>query len=95
MADFLWQKQIKALLLCGIFVSLQVGGCANTKPHEIERTESFPNVIRCTKPRPEICTQEYTPVCAELANGAIQTYASGCVACSDANVVSYRSNPCE
>ena len=95
MARFLWQKLTKALVLCGIVVLLQVGGCADTKPHETQRTESSPDTIWCTEPRPEICTQEYLPVCAELKNGARQTYASGCVACSDANVVSYRPDPCE
>ncbi len=95
MVRFVWHEQTKALVLYGIVVSLQVGGCANTKPHEIQTTESSPNVIQCTEPRPEMCTQEYLPVCAELKNGTKQTYASGCVACSDANVVSYRSDPCE
>jgi hypothetical protein len=95
MGRFFWQKRIKALVLCGIVVSLQVSGYADTKPHERQRTENSPNMIRCTEPRPEICTQEYLPVCAKLKNGAKQTYASGCVACSDANVVSYRPDPCE
>ncbi len=95
MARFFWPKHTKALVLCGIVVSLQVGGCADTKPHEPQRTESSPNMIRCTEPRPEICTQEYLPVCAKLKNGAKQTYAPGCVACSDADVVSYRPDPCE
>ena len=95
MVRFFWQIHTKALLLCGIVVSLQLGGCADTEPHETQRTESSPDTIWCTEPRPEMCTQEYLPVCAELKNGAKRTYASGCVACSDTNVVSYRANLCE
>jgi len=95
MFRFSWRKHTRALVVCGIVASLQAGGCADTKPHEPQGTESSPNMIRCTEPRPEICTQEYLPVCAELKNGAERTYASGCVACSDAKVVGYRPDPCE
>ena len=95
MTRLFWWKHTKVLVLCGIVASLQAGGCANSEPHETRRTESSPDMIRCTEPRPEMCTQEYLPVCANLKNGTKQTYASGCVACSDANVVSFRPDPCE
>ena len=95
MARFGRQKHATALMFCSIVVLLQVGGCADIKPHEPQSTESSSNVVRCTEPRPRLCTQQYLPVCAELKNGTQQTYASGCVACSDAYVVSYRPDPCE
>ena len=54
-----------------------------------------PGMTLCTEPRPQICTQDYRPVCAKLKNGNLKTYANGCTACSDANVISYINNACE
>jgi hypothetical protein len=95
MSQFIRRQHIRVLVLCGIVVSLQVGGSADHKPQQTQRTASSPNVVQCTEPRPQICTQEYIPVCANLRDGTKRTYPSGCVACSDANVVSYRPNRCE
>ena len=61
---------------------------------------------QCKEPRPEICTREYMPVCATKRTG-IQcvttpcpsteeiTYATGCTACADPNVIKYKQGPCE
>ncbi len=95
MSQFIRRQYIRFLALCAMVVSLQVGGPADSKPLQTQNTESSPNVVQCTEPRPQICTQEYIPVCANLRDGTKRTYASGCVACSDANVVSYRPNRCE
>jgi hypothetical protein len=95
MVQFSWRKHTRALVLCGIVVLLQGVGCAQTKPHQTQGTEGSPKTIWCTEPRPQYCTREYIPVCANLKDGVKHTYASGCVACSDANVVSYRPNSCE
>jgi len=51
-------------------------------------------LTRCTEPRPEICTMQYLPVCANLKDGSAKTYSSGCSACSDVNVVSYMPEEC-
>ena len=83
------------LVLIGIVVLLQVAESTDTKPQPAQTTESDLDVVQCTEPRPQICTQEYVPVCASMKDGIKQTYPSGCVACSDANVVSYRPNQCE
>ena len=82
-------------MVCGIFVSLQIVGCTDTKPQQAEGSESLPNLIQCAELRPQICTQEYVPVCAYLKDGAKRTYASGCSACSDANVANYQLGQCE
>ena len=37
---------------------------------------------------------DYRPVCATLEDGAIKTYANGCGACADAEVVSWVDNAC-
>ncbi len=49
----------------------------------------------CPEPRPEICTREYRPVCAQLQNGGFKTYANGCTACTDTTVTGYREGACE
>jgi hypothetical protein len=95
MYQFVWRQHIGVLVLCGIVVSLQVGGCADTKPQPTQETENAANIILCKDPRPQICTMEYIPVCAMLNDGAKRTYASGCGACSDGAVASYRLNQCE
>lgn len=51
--------------------------------------------ILCKEPRPEICTREYVPVCAVLADSTTKTYANGCEACADKQVVSHLPGACE
>ena len=48
----------------------------------------------CEEPRPQVCTMEYRPVCANLSDGSVKTYATGCTACSDAKVVSWVEGEC-
>jgi hypothetical protein len=48
----------------------------------------------CVEPRPQVCTQQYDPVCGRLANGDTVTYANSCMACSDADVSGYLPGAC-
>lgn len=52
------------------------------------------NYTTCKEPRPKICTMEYIPVCAERKDTSFKTYASGCSACSDVNVIKYKAGQC-
>ena len=52
-------------------------------------------MVACTEPRPQVCTQDYRPVCAMLHEGGFKTYANGCSACSDPAVTGYREGACE
>jgi len=65
-----------------------------------------PEYTTCTDPRPEICTREYNPVCADKDNGIRcitqpcpsedrKTYATGCTACADKNVYGYTPGACD
>lgn len=54
-----------------------------------------PDLTRCTDPRPQICTQQYDPVCATVADGSTKTYATGCTACADPGVVGWVSGACD
>jgi hypothetical protein len=61
------------------------------------QTETKPDMAQCTEPRPEVCTMDYTPVCAlrtESGTEQWKTYANACTACSDAAVTGYRENAC-
>lgn len=51
-------------------------------------------LVACTDPRPEVCTMQYAPVCAELAAGGRREYASSCNACSDPAVTDVRTGSC-
>lgn len=52
-------------------------------------------MVVCTEPRPQVCTQDYRPVCAMLQDGTFKTYSNGCNACSDPAVTDYREGACE
>jgi hypothetical protein len=60
----------------------------------------------CTDPRPQMCTMDYRPVCAQRDTGIRcvttpcpssewKTYSNGCSACSDPNVSGYRGGSCD
>jgi len=51
--------------------------------------------VTCPEVRPQICTHEYRPVCAQLQDGSLKTYSNGCTACSDPAVTGYREGACE
>jgi hypothetical protein len=53
------------------------------------------DLVSCPEPRPQICTQEYRPVCAKLQDGGFKTYSNGCSACTDPSVTGYREGACE
>ena len=80
-----------ALLICPC---LTLTGCSTIPDTEkVKSTES--KITVCTEPRPQICTLQYQPVCATKKDGTEKTYATGCTACSDKQVVNYREGICE
>jgi len=72
-------------------------GDANRKssPQDHAQAADTEKNVTCTDPRPQVCTQDYRPVCARLQDGRSKTYSNGCSACSDPAVSSYRQGPCE
>ena len=85
---------LRVLVLCGLVASLQIAGCGEVAPQQAEKTGTAQNLIQCKEPRPQICTNEYVPVCATLRDGTMRTYATKCVACSDGRVVGYQAGTC-
>lgn len=64
-----------------------LGACATPEP-------AVAPLIQCTEPRPQVCTMQYAPVCAEQVSGGSRTYSSGCNACADDAVASYLPGAC-
>ena len=54
-----------------------------------------PDLTSCPEPRPEICTMDYTPVCARHTDGSFKTYSNGCTACTNPSVEGYVEGACE
>lgn len=51
--------------------------------------------LRCPDTRPEVCTQQYDPVCASTGAGRRQTFSNACHACADRRVQAYRPGRCD
>ena len=54
-----------------------------------------PVLKSCPEPRPQVCTMDYTPVCARHTDGSFKTYSNGCTACTNPSVEGYFAGPCE
>ncbi len=54
-----------------------IAGCRVTGPDAVKKSPSGEMLTPCPEPRPQICTQEYRPVCAQLSGGIFKTYATG------------------
>lgn len=79
--------------LLGCLVLLVASGCAAQQADQPAARPAEPDLVVCKDPRPELCTMQYDPVCARIGDGDAaewKTYASGCSACSDAQVSAYR-----
>ena len=73
-------------------VLLSLGACAGSKPNP---SSTGNQQALCSEPRPQVCTADYRPVCAEQQNGELKTYSNACSACGDASVASHREGACE
>ena len=67
--------------------ALFAAGCAT-------RPETPPLVTLCDATRPQVCTMEYDPVCAQLIAGGRRTYSSPCNACADDAVSGFLRGAC-
>ena len=53
-----------------------------------------PAPTQCTMPRPEVCPQNYDPVCGVTLDARSKTYGNACTACADKEVVRHTPGPC-
>jgi len=72
------------LLLTGL-----MSGCASDSPKD-----ALSNLTRCPEQRPQMCTREYNPVCAQRDDASTRTYATGCTACADPSVIGWVAGEC-
>lgn len=84
-------RPIALFSLCFFLVACVTTG-DEMKKREYEPGEL--DLILCEKPRPQICTREYNPVCATLQDGSTTTGSTGCTSCSDPKVVGYKMGAC-
>ena len=57
--------------------------------------DAWPGATRCTNSaRPQLCPQDYRPVCGRSETGERRTYPNGCEACADNAVVDHRPGAC-
>jgi hypothetical protein len=82
------------LFLLTALILLAGTGCSLHPERAVEGPGLFP-WIKCRDPRPEMCTNEYDPVCGRLVKGAFKTYGNACTACSDTGVVEHRPGSCD
>ena len=54
-----------------------------------------PGAVVCEDPRPQVCTMDYTPVCAIRDGGERATYANACGACADQRVNYHLPGACD
>ena len=81
-------------------VSLVCFACSTPQARPVN-----PLTVECTDPRPQICTMDFTPVCATKDNRVrcvttpcqsteTKTYSNGCSACANPAVMSYIPGEC-
>jgi hypothetical protein len=76
-------------------VVLIPAGCAGAQTAESSPdTADSRDMVICSEPRPQICTQEYRVVCAQMQDGSFKEYSNGCTSCADSGVVGYRDGNC-
>lgn len=80
-------------------------GC-NAAPAPPAPREPPEGYVACSDPRPEVCTKQYDPVCAQRDTGVrcVTTpcpsaepvsYGNACEACADPKVLGHRPGACE
>lgn len=76
-------------------VLLALAGCSTPASQPTPELGTAPIPLSaCSEPRPQLCTMQYAPACAELVAGGQREYASPCNACADVAVAGYREGPC-
>lgn len=83
---------LKLVSLPLLVALLSLGACASGNSKSATATGSQ---TACTDPRPQICTADYTPVCAQLKDGQLKTYSNACSACADGRVIAHNASACE
>lgn len=102
-------KSHLAIYSIGILSLLFLISCQTKKPQEtpVAPDASLPTGVysKCKAPRPELCTQDFRPVCAKVDTGVRcvttpcpseenKTYSNVCTACADPKVYGFWKTAC-
>lgn len=85
----------RLLILGGAFIYLSTLSCTMVSKQKPESKITDPGLTTCPDVRPQVCTMDYMPVCAQLLDGGFKTYSNGCSACSDPDVTAYSDGACD
>ena len=80
------------IFFCACLTLILLSGCQTTSEREALAPGS---VTQCPDDRPEMCTEQYDPVCARVDSDTYRTYPNACHACADRTVSGYRAGACE
>ena len=99
-------RAARALLVATWLAACGAQDGAIADPQYEPAARSGADVSVCAEPRPQACTREYRPVCADRDTGVRcvttpcpsmerVTYPNACSACADPKVVTHTPGPCE
>ena len=85
-----FNKVVLIVISC-VFVSLTSFSCAVAPEKEVLDKK----LTKCVTPKPQICTQDYNPVCGFETDGNHKTFSNACTACSNNEVISFDNGACK
>ena len=103
MVETVFASRVGIKFVWTVAALLYLQGCAGTDP--LPAAELPAGLAQCVDPRPELCTQDYRPVCGLRDTGVRcvttpcesterVTYGNACAACSNPGVVGYSEGMC-
>ncbi len=101
--------RVLRMATAGLGLALVAAGCngsSGASEPKLPPAGGGAEPVACTDPRPEMCTHDYRPVCAQRDNGVrcvttpcdstdARTYPNACSACADPKVYSWVPGACE
>jgi hypothetical protein len=100
-------SQSLKLLISGGVALFFLSACQNKQPIPSPKSDPIPTgaYSKCKEPRPELCTQEFRPVCGKVDTGVRcvtkpcpssenKTYPNACTACTDPKVYGFWKTLC-
>ncbi|WNO09065.1 hypothetical protein [Teredinibacter sp. KSP-S5-2] len=93
-------------IICVVFSSLLMMSCSASKDSPPPVVEAQPQITPCPEERPQFCTRDYRPVCAQKDTGircvttpcnSYEYFTAGnaCTACADEKVIGYTPGECQ
>ncbi len=81
-------------VMSGVVCALLLGACSGPMENSVAAAGAESGELRCSEPRPQVCTMQFEPTCAVLDDGSRKQYSSPCNACADDRVVRALIGPC-